>query len=159
MPSKTVNVWFQNVARKACPCGSNSKRGSVKHPVSAWGVYVRAKWNTVDYFCEECFATRILPRIIFDAPGMCLRNVQPRTRSGCSLQPYVLSAFKERACACAECKQTKQWDESLVRAGKEADSAAQASLPPVLNPLSYLAEESRCSSHGSRAHAEKGVCS
>ena len=80
--------YFQAITRKSCPCGSNSVRGGVKHQVYAWGEYVRAKWRTVDYFCEKCFQTRVIPQLIAHAGG-CGCTFELRARSGHSIPSWI----------------------------------------------------------------------
>lgn len=56
------NEYFRPVSlggRKSCPtCRGKLKPGE---SIWSWGEYIRAKWHTVDYFCKECFAERVLP--------------------------------------------------------------------------------------------------
>ena len=58
------NEYFRSVARKSCPCGSNSKRNAPKHQVYSWFEYHNVRQYNVDYFCEKCFATRVRPRLV-----------------------------------------------------------------------------------------------
>jgi hypothetical protein len=50
------NEYFRTVSlggRKSCP--SCYKKLLPNESIWSWGQYVRAKWNTVKYFCRECF--------------------------------------------------------------------------------------------------------
>lgn len=82
------NEYFQSVTRKACPCGSNSRRGAPKNQVFAWGEYHIAKWRTVDYFCEVCFTTRIIPQLVSHA-GNCGCTFELKARSGHSIPDWI----------------------------------------------------------------------
>lgn len=76
------------VARKACPCGSNSKRGGIKNQVYAHGEYARASWRTVNYFCEKCFHTRVVPQLVNHAGG-CGCTFELKARVGHSLPAWL----------------------------------------------------------------------
>lgn len=82
------NEYFQPVVRKACPCGSNSKRGGTKHQVFGWGEYVRATYRTIDYFCEVCFQTRVVPRLTRHAKE-CGCEFNLMVRSGHSIPQWI----------------------------------------------------------------------
>jgi hypothetical protein len=59
MPKQRIhNEWFQPIKMPTCKCGQK------KTQVFSWGEYVNGKWNTVDHFCEQCFESRVLSRLI-----------------------------------------------------------------------------------------------
>lgn len=88
MKEKIYNIFFQPTVRKSCHCGSNSKRGAPKHTVFACGEYINAKWHTVDYFCQQCFQTRIVPRLLQHMGEWCCK-IAIRARSGYSLPDWI----------------------------------------------------------------------
>lgn len=101
------NEWFQPVSRQAyggksrCPCGL-SKADRVKEGLDpqmyAWGEYSVNRWNTVDYCCQSCFKTRIIPRLVAHAtPCGCLFALQPR--NGHSLPPWITLEGSGISCA------------------------------------------------------------
>lgn len=89
--------WFMPVVRKACPCGSNSKRGAPKHQVYSWGEYHNTKWRTVDYFCECCFQERVAKQLVVHAGG-CGCVFELCARSGYGPLPEWLK-MPEASCA------------------------------------------------------------
>lgn len=91
MPKQRVhNEWFQPVQKMAygkgsrCPCGL-SRRDRTKLGIDpslyAWGEYANTRWCCVDYFCQACFNTRVVPRLI-DHARPCGCAFQFNARSG-----------------------------------------------------------------------------
>jgi hypothetical protein len=76
------NEWFMPVVKTSCPCGCK------KVQVFSWGEYHCAKWRTVDYFCQSCFASRILSRFIQHA-GPCGCSFNLVARSGHSIPDWI----------------------------------------------------------------------
>jgi hypothetical protein len=52
------NEWFQPIVKKTCPCGQRHTQ------VYSWGEYAAGKWRTVQHFCQTCFKTEILSRLV-----------------------------------------------------------------------------------------------
>lgn len=73
--------WFKLLSTKTCPCGSNSKRGQPKNPVFAWGEYHAVRWNTIEHFCEKCFSSRVIPKLLSHAQN-CGCSFELCSRSG-----------------------------------------------------------------------------
>lgn len=76
------NEWFQPIVKTTCPCGVK------KTSVFAWGEYIAAKWRTVDYFCEACFETRVIPRLVSHA-GDCGCQFNLTARSGHRIPEWI----------------------------------------------------------------------
>ena len=61
MPKKRLhNEWFRTVSlnnRKSCPCCRNKLEPG--ESIWSWGQYVCAKWQTVKYFCKNCFVEQV----------------------------------------------------------------------------------------------------
>lgn len=55
--------WFRKISKTTCPCGCKKKE------VYSWGQYIRARWNTVKYFCSECFSD--IKNDLLDHKGDC----------------------------------------------------------------------------------------
>lgn len=83
MPKQRIhNEWFMPMAKTTCPCGHKKK------PVFAWGEYVYGKWRTVDHFCEHCFVSRVISRlVIHKAQCGCEFALVPR--SGYSIPSWI----------------------------------------------------------------------
>ena len=62
--------WFRTVSlgnRKSCPnCKETLPQGE---KIWSWGQYVRAKWQTIQYCCGDCFPTDVIPRLREHAAG------------------------------------------------------------------------------------------
>lgn len=68
------NEWFQPLVKRNCPCGQKGV------DCFAWGEYVSAKWRTVEHFCKDCFARRVLGRLkVHAAECGCVFQVQARS--------------------------------------------------------------------------------
>lgn len=91
------NEWFMPVSlrhRKSCPtCRQKLPQGE---SIYAWGEYQRARWYTVMYFCVQCFASEVIPRLTDHAKG-CGCTFQLNARSGYTL-PHWLTLDKEHTC-------------------------------------------------------------
>lgn len=75
--------WFMLLSKTTCYCGQRHTQ------VYAWGEYLRAKWRTVDHFCQACFKDRILSRLIAHA-GPCGCSFEFCARSGHGPLPEFL---------------------------------------------------------------------
>lgn len=84
------NEYFQPIVKTTCPCGEK------KTQVYAWGEYIRARWCTVDHFCQACFSTRVIPRLVSHA-GDCGCTFKLSARSGYSLPDWL--KMPEQSCA------------------------------------------------------------
>lgn len=82
MKNKIHNEWFQPIVKRSCPC--NKK----KTDVFAWGEYVCGKWRTVDYFCESCFESRVVSRLI-SHKNDCGCSFALVARSGYSIPAWI----------------------------------------------------------------------
>jgi hypothetical protein len=79
------NEWFQSIVKTTCPCGQK------KTTCYAWGNYVAARWRTVEHFCEKCFQSRVMTRLLAHAgPCGCVFSFQ--ARSGHSLPAFIQEA-------------------------------------------------------------------
>lgn len=76
------NEYFMSLVKKTCPCGKK------KIEVFAWGEYFQGKWSTVDHFCQDCFPSRILPRLIQHATP-CGCSFELRPRSGYTIPKWI----------------------------------------------------------------------
>jgi hypothetical protein len=81
---RSHNEWFQAIAKKTCPCGQKHTQ------VYSWGEYSRARWFTVDHFCEHCFQSRVIPRLVGHA-GTCGCTFNLVARSGHGPLPVWLT--------------------------------------------------------------------
>jgi hypothetical protein len=79
---KIHNEWFQPIVKTTCSCGKK------KVQVAAWGNYISGKWRTIDYCCESCFSTKIVPRLTSHAAG-CGCSFNLTARSGYSLPSWI----------------------------------------------------------------------
>ena len=90
--ARSHNEWFMPVQKQAygkgsrCPCGK-SRADRVKEGMDpqmyAWGEYHNAKWRCVDYFCQACFAERVLQRLkAHTDPCGCTVNFNARSGHG-----------------------------------------------------------------------------
>jgi hypothetical protein len=80
------NEWFMPLAKTTCPCGCK------KTSVYAWGEYGRAaRWNTVEHFCQDCFRSRVLSRLVSHA-APCGCSFRFQARSGYALPEFIKSA-------------------------------------------------------------------
>lgn len=53
------NEYFRSVSmnnRKSCP---NCRAKLEGEKIWSWGEYVYGRWNTVKYFCKECFSKEV----------------------------------------------------------------------------------------------------
>ena len=99
------NEWFQPVSKQAygggsrCPCGK-SKRDRIQEGLEpslyAWGEYSATRWHCVDYFCQACFHTRVIPRLVSHA-GDCGCTFSLNARSGHSIPSWI--KMPEQVCA------------------------------------------------------------
>jgi hypothetical protein len=103
MKQRTHNEWFQSMVSPAiCPCGSKRKdriRAGKDASVYAWGEYVVGRWRTVDYFCECCFQTRVIPRLVKHA-GNCGCTFQMCARNG-HILPHWITFNQDAHMSCA----------------------------------------------------------
>jgi hypothetical protein len=76
------NEYFMPLVKTSCPCGKKHAR------VFAWGEYHCARWSTVDHFCQDCFATRVLPRLTSHAHG-CGCSFSFNARSGYNIPAWI----------------------------------------------------------------------
>lgn len=76
------NEWFMPLAKKTCECGKK------KTEVFAWGEYQYGRWRTVLHFCEECFASRIVSRLV-SHKGDCGCDFALLPRSGYSIPAWI----------------------------------------------------------------------
>lgn len=67
-PRRVHNEWFRTVSmggRKSCPsCKVKLPQGE---SIWSWGEYHNAKWNTVLYFCSNCFEHQVKFHLTFHA--------------------------------------------------------------------------------------------
>lgn len=90
MKQKIHNEWFRPVSlgnRKSCPNCKVKLTGSIW----SWGEYVRAKWRTIQYFCEDCFPS--INKLLIDHSKDCGCNFALKGYN-CSL-PEWLNLEKE----------------------------------------------------------------
>lgn len=121
------NEYFRTVARKSCPCGSNSKRGAPKNQVWSWGEYVRVTWRTVDYFCEKCFDTRIRPQLVSHM-GDCGCTFKLVGYQGEKLPPWLTL---EAACSpIAKALEVSPWEQTLRGVALVREAVSGKSNPP-----------------------------
>lgn len=85
------NEWFQSTKHGVCSCGSNKRsrrKAGADLTVYSWGNYIAAQWRTVDYCCQLCFQSRVLPTLAIHAePCGCAFQLVPR--SGHTLPPWI----------------------------------------------------------------------
>jgi hypothetical protein len=79
------NEWFMPIAKTSCPCGER------KVQCYSWGEYANGKWRTVQHFCQSCFATSVLPRLIAHA-GPCGCSFAFNARTGHTLPTFIKEA-------------------------------------------------------------------
>jgi hypothetical protein len=94
------NEFFQPVQKMAygkgsrCPC-SLSRRDRTKLGLDpslySWGQYSHNRWYCVDYFCQSCFSSRIVPKLIKHSQP-CGCSFKLNARFGHSLPNFIKDA-------------------------------------------------------------------
>jgi hypothetical protein len=80
--TRVHNEWFQPIAKTTCPCGMK------KTKVFTWGEYVRVQFRTIDHFCQSCFASRVIPRLLAHAKS-CGCSFELQAKSGHSIPDWI----------------------------------------------------------------------
>jgi len=90
MKAKSVRgAYFMPITRTNCACGSNRKRGSVKHQMYVMGEYVSGKFRSVEYFCSECFDRGIAPLLSSYVFSHGEGSLEIRGLRGCTLPAWI----------------------------------------------------------------------
>lgn len=76
------NEYFMPLVKTTCECGEKRTK------VYAHGEYIRARWHTVQHFCQTCFVERVQNQLVTHA-GSCGCEFNLTARSGHSIPSWI----------------------------------------------------------------------